>query len=152
MQIKQALNEYESKYETKVTSVQVVSSLPNIEALIPKFRRNLQTVNFKIFDPLEGVSIPSYNEEKVNLANRSTIASVLGLAYRKLDVFGYYKFVTAVKNINLLPNREAIRQSAKFKFLSGYALKGVGIAIAAFYVLLIGFSYWTISSLSLIHI
>ena len=146
MQIKQALNEYESKYETKVTSVQVVSSLPNIEALIPKFRRNLQTVNFKIFDPLEGVSIPSYNEEKVNLANRSTIASVLGLAYRKLDVFGYYKFVTAVKNINLLPNREAIRQSAKFKFLSGYALKGVGIAIAAFYVLLIGFSYWTISS------
>ena len=146
MQIKQALNEYESKYDTKVTSVQVVSSLPNIESLIPKFRRNLQTVNFKIFDPLEGVSIPSYNEEKVNLANRSTIASVLGLAYRKLDVFGYYKFVTAVKNINLLPNREAIRQSAKFKFLSGYALKGVGIAIAVFYVLLIGFSYWTISS------
>ena len=48
-----------SKYETKVTSVQAVSSLPNIEALIPKFRRNLQTVNFKIFDPLEGVSIPS---------------------------------------------------------------------------------------------
>ena len=146
MQIKQALNEYESKYDTKVSSVQVVSSLSNIEALIPKFRRNLQTVNFKIFDPLEGVSIPTYNEEKINLANRSTIASVLGLAYRKLDIFGYYKFVTAVKNINLLPNRESIRQSAKFKFLSGYALKGVAGAVAAFYILLIGFSYWTISS------
>ena len=53
------------------------------------------------------VQIPAYNQEKTNLRNRSIYTSVLGLAYRKLDVFGYYKFVTAVKNINLLPNREA---------------------------------------------
>ena len=40
------------------------------------------------------------------IENRSPIAPVLGLGYRKLDVFGYYKFVTAVKNINLLPKIE----------------------------------------------
>jgi type IV pilus assembly protein PilN len=52
---------------------------------------------------LQSVSVPSYNNEKVPDNNKSTLSSVLGLAYRKLDVFGYYKFVTAVKNINLLP-------------------------------------------------
>ena len=61
----------------------------------------------------------------------NSIASVLGLAYRKLDVFGYYKFVTAVKNINLLPNRDA-RQQNKLKFLSGFAMKGVAGAVLEF--------------------
>ena len=40
------------------------------------------------------------------MQNRSYLSTVIGLAFRKLDVFGYYKFVTAVKNINLLPNRK----------------------------------------------
>ena len=70
---------------------------------------------------------------------------MLGLAYRKLDVFGYYKFVTAVKNINLLPNRDAIRQQNKLKFLSGFALKGLGVSIAALYLILISFSFFQIS-------
>ena len=78
--------------------------------------------------------------------NKSPIASVLGLAYRKLDIFGYYKFVTAVKNINLLPNRDAIRQQNKLKFLSGFALKGVAGAVAGIYLLLIVFFIFQISS------
>ena len=68
------------------------------------------------------------------------------MAYRKLDVFGYYKFVTAVKNINLLPNRDAIRQQNKLKFLSGFALKGVAGAVAGIYLFLIIFSYFQISN------
>ena len=74
-------------------------------------RKNLPTTGFKIFDPLNEVSIPKYNEEKVNIDNKSIFTSVIGLGYRKLDVFGYYKFVTAVKNINLLPNREAFKET-----------------------------------------
>ena len=93
-----------------------------------------------LFDPLEGVAIPSYNAEKTNIENRSTLAAVIGLAYRKLDVFGYYKFVTAVKNINLLPNRDAVRQQGRLKFLSGFAFKGLAIAIAVIYISLIGLS------------
>jgi len=146
MQVKQAITDYEAKYENKITSIQVVSSLKNISFLIPAFKKNLPTTGFVNFDPLQSVSVPSYNSDKIPNDNKSTIASVLGLAYRKLDVFGYYKFVTAVKNINLLPNRDAIRQQNKLKFLSGFAMKGVAGAVAGIYLLLIIFSYFQISS------
>ena len=130
MQIKQAITDYESKYENKISSIQVVSSLKNIKYLIPIFKKNLPTTGFLNFDPLQSVSIPSYNSEKIPDNNKSPLSSVLGLAYRKLDVFGYYKFVTAVKNINLLPNRDAVRQQNRFKFLSGFAFKGIAGAVA----------------------
>ena len=94
--------------------------MKNVDPLISLFKKNLPNTGFNIFDPLANVSIPAYNKEKTNIENRSPLASVLGLAFRKLDVFGYYKFVTAVKNINLLPNREAVRQQNKMKFLSGF--------------------------------
>ena len=146
MQIKQAITDYESKYENKITSIQVVSSLKNISFILPTFRKNLPTVGFINFDPLQNVGIPSYNSEKINNDNKSPLASVLGLAYRKLDVFGYYKFVTAVKNINLLPNRDAVRQQNKLKFLSGFALKGAVGAIAGIYLILTVFSFFQINS------
>ena len=145
MQIKTAIADYESKYENKITSIQVVSSLKNIQYLIPIFKKNLPTTGFTNFNPLEGVRIPSYNSEKINQDNKSPLTSVLGLAYRKLDVFGYYKFVTAVKNINLLPNRDAIRQQNKLKFLSGFAFKGLVGGIVAIYIILIGLSFFQIS-------
>ena len=146
MQVKQAITDYEAKYENKITSIQVVSTLRNISFLIPAFKKNLPTTGFVNFDPLQSVSVPSYNSEKIPNDNKSPIASVLGLAYRKLDVFGYYKFVTAVKNINLLPNRDAIRQQNKLKFLSGFALKGVAGAVAGIYLFLIIFSYFQINT------
>ncbi len=146
MQIKQALADYEGKYESKITNLQIVSSLKNIQHIIPSFKKNLPNLGFNLFDPLDGVAIPSYNAEKTTLENRSNLASVLGLAYRKLDVFGYYKFVTAVKNINLLPNREAIRQKGRLKFLSGFAAKGLAGGIAAIYLILIVLSFFQYNS------
>ncbi len=142
MQIKTAIADYENNYENKITSIQVVSSLKNIQYLIPIFKKNLPTTGFVNFDPLKGVKIPSYNSEKINQDNKSPLSSVLGLAYRKLDVFGYYKFVTAVKNINLLPNRDAIRQQNKLKFLSGFAFKGIAAAVAGIYLILIVYSFF----------
>ena len=146
MQIKQALADYEAKYEQKISNIQIVSSLKNVKEVIPLFKKHLQTVGFYLFNPLEGIQVPSYNVEKTNIENRSPIAPVLGLGYRKLDVFGYYKFVTAVKNINLLPNRDAIRQQGRLKFLSGFAAKGLAGAIAGIYLLLIVVSFFQISS------
>ena len=146
MQIKQAITDYETKYDNKISSLQVVSSLKNISFLLPAFKKNLPTTGFSNFDPLQSISLPSYNKEKIPSDNPSPLASVLGLAYRKLDVFGYYKFVTAVKNINLLPNRDAVRQQNKLKFLSGFALKGVAGFVAGIYLLMIVFSYFQISS------
>ena len=146
MQLKQALSDYEGKYDSKINNIQVISTLNNIENVIPEFKKNLPTVGFKLFNPLENVKIPEYNTDKIDSKNISTISSVMGLAYRKLDIFGYYKFVTAVKNINLLPNREALKKSAKLKFLSGFALKGLSVAIAAVYVLLCVTAYFQIQS------
>ena len=146
MQIKQAITDYESKYENKITSIQVVSSLKNISFILPVFKKNLPTTGFVNFYPIQSVSIPSYNSEKISGDNNSPLSSVLGLAYRKLDVFGYYKFVTAVKNINLLPNRDAVRQQNKLKFLSGFAFKGAVGAIAGIYLILTVFSFFQISN------
>ena len=146
MQLKQALNDYEGKYDSKINNIQVISSLENIDNLIPEFKKNLPTVGFKLFDPLENVSVPQYNSDKVEFKNKSPIASVMGLAFRKLDIFGYYKFVTAVKNINLLPNREALKNTAKLKFLSGFAFKGGASLIAAIYIVMSIFSYFQIQS------
>jgi len=41
MQIKQALNDYESKYQTKINNIKVVSSLNNIKDILSLFRKNL---------------------------------------------------------------------------------------------------------------
>ena len=146
MQIKQAISEYENKYESKIRTINVVSNLKNIKDLLPLFKKNLPTTGFKIFDPLFSIIVPAYNKEKTNLDNRSPLTSVLGLAFRKLDVFGYYKFVTAVKNINLLPNRDSVRQQNKIKFLSGVALKGLAGTIAGIYLILICLSYFNYHS------
>ena len=146
MQLKQALNDYEGKYDSKINNIQVISTLLNIDNIIPEFKKNLPTIGFKLFDPLENVAIPSYNTDKIDSKNKSPLASAMGLAFRKLDIFGYYKFVTAVKNINLLPNREALKKSAKLKFLSGFAFKGLASGIAAIYVILSIYSYFQIQS------
>ena len=146
MQIKQALADYEAKYENKINNIQIVSSMKNISFVLSAFTKNLPTIGFHLFDPLQGVQIPSYNTEKTSVDNRSTFASVIGLAYRKLDVFGYYKFVTAVKNINLLPNRETVRQKGRLKFLTGFAFKGIAGMVAAIYLILIVTSYFQIKS------
>ena len=140
LQLKQALSDYEGKYGVRIFNIKVVSNLNNIVDLIPVFKKNLLNTGLQVFDPLNEISIPVYNKEKTNLINRSIYTSVLGLAYRKLDVFGYYKFVTAVKNINLLPNREALKRQSKMKFLSGFAIKGLAGSIAALYLFLMGFS------------
>jgi type IV pilus assembly protein PilN len=146
MQIKQAITEYERKYNAQISDVRVVSGLDNIEPILALLKKVLMTTNFKLFDPIKSVVIPEYNKDKIAFTNKSTMTTALGLAFRKLDVFGYYKFVTAVKNINLLPNRDTVRQQSKMKFLSGFALKGAGISIAAIYLLLIGSSIFQIQS------
>ena len=49
-------------------------------------------------------------------------APVLGLATRKLDIFGYYQYVTGVNNINLLPNRDQVKTTEKTKYFAKWGL------------------------------
>jgi len=146
MQIKQALNDYEGKYQTKINNIKVVSSLGNIKDIINLFRKNLRNTGILLFDPLNETSVPAQNKEKVEIGNKSIFTSVMGLAFRKLDVFGYYKFVTAVKNINLLPNRDSLKRQNRMKFISGFAFKGLAAGIAGLYILLTVFSFIEINS------
>ena len=123
-------------------------SLPNVEDYLASFRKNMVNTGYNLFDPLEGIKIPAQLENDVKIDNRSYFSTVMGLAFRKLDVFGYYKFVTAVKNINLLPNRENMIAQKKAKAFSNFAFKGVVGIVAVIYVVLFGFAFWQITDLN----
>lgn len=144
LQIKQAIADYESKFQAKISDIKIITSLKNYEIFLKMFKNNILNIGVNVLDPLSEVIIPEYNKEKIDIKNKSPFTSAIGLAYRKLDVFGYYKFVTAVKNINLLPNRDAIRQQAKFKFLSGFAFKNFAVGLVALYIFLTAFSFFRI--------
>ena len=147
-QVKQAIQDFETKYEKRIRNLKVTSNLPNVEEYLGSFRKNMVNTGFNLFDPLDGIKVPAELEESVNLGNRSYLSTVMGLAFRKLDVFGYYKFVTAVKNINLLPNRDSMIAKKKAKVFSNFAFKGVVGIVAAIYIILFGLSFWQITALN----
>ncbi len=146
-QVKQAIQDFETKYEKRIRNIKVVSDIESVEDYLASFRKSLMNVGFNTFDPTEGLKIPTQNQQILdNKVNKSYLSTSIGLAFRKLDVFGYYKFVTAVKNINLLPDRSNVMKQKKMKAISGFAFKGVSAAVAAVYLLLFGLSFWNIFS------
>ena len=146
-QVKQAIQDFETKYEKRIRNIKVVSDVNNIEDYLGNFRKILMNVGFNTFDPTEGLKIPSQFQQILDSKpNNSYLSTAVGLAFRKLDVFGYYKFVTAVKNINLLPDRSNVMRQKKMKAISGFAFKGITAAVAGIYLLLFGLSFWNIFS------
>jgi type IV pilus assembly protein PilN len=145
-QVKQAVQDFETKYERRIRNIKVVSNLPNVEDFLSSFRKNLVNTGFNLFDPIDGLKIPQQLEQSINLPNRSYLSTVIGLAFRKLDVFGYYKFVTAVKNINLLPNRAGMIKKKKMKAFSNFAFTGVVGGVIGIYAILFALSFWNIHS------
>jgi type IV pilus assembly protein PilN len=147
-QVKQAIQDFETKYEKRIRNLKVTSNLPNVEDYLASFRKNMPNTGYQLFDPLDGINVPAQLENEINIQNRSYFSTVMGLAFRKLDVFGYYKFVTAVKNINLLPNRDSMIAKKKAKAVSSFAFKGIAGAVAIIYITLFGFSFWQITDLN----
>jgi len=145
-QVKQAVQDFETKYEKRIRNIKIVSDLKNVEDYLSIFRKSLVNIGFNLFDPIDGLKIPQQYEQQVNLPNRSYLTTTVGLAFRKLDVFGYYKFVTAVKNINLLPNRQGMFKQKKMKAISNFAFKGVVGAVVGIYLILFALSFWNIHS------
>ena len=146
-QVKQAIQDFETKYEKRIRNIRVVSDIENLEEYLGSFRKSLMNVGFNTFDPTEGLKIPSqYQQTLDSKSDRSFLSTAVGLAFRKLDVFGYYKFVTAVKNINLLPDRSSVMKQKKMKAISGFAFKGITAAVAGIYLILFGLSFWNIFS------
>ena len=145
-QVKQAIQDFETKYEKRVRNIRVISNLDKIDIYLESFRKNLTNTGFVLFDPIKDLNVQEQLKQNVEQSNRSYFASVIGLAFRKLDVFGYYKFVTAVKNINLLPNRDALISEKKAQIFSNFAFKGVISIVAVVYIVLFSFSFWQISN------
>ena len=147
-QVKQAVQDFEQKYEKRIRNLKVTSNLTNVEDYLGSFRKNMINTGYNLFDPFDGIKIPAQLENDIKMDNRSYFSTVMGLAFRKLDVFGYYKFVTAVKNINLLPNRENMIAQKKAKAFSNFAFKGVVGIVSLIYVVLFGLSFWQITDLN----
>ena len=147
-QVKQAIQDFETKYEKRIRNLKVVSNLTNVDTYLETFRKSLANTGFELLDPIKEIKVPAQLEETVNFQNRSYLSTVIGLAFRKLDVFGYYKFVTAVKNINLLPNRDSMMAQKKAKVFSNFAFKGVIGVVSLIYVALFGLSFWQIKELN----
>jgi type IV pilus assembly protein PilN len=147
-QVKQAIQDFETRYEKRIRNLKVTSNLSNVDEYLASFRKIMTNTGFNLFDPLDGIKVPAQFEESVKFSNRSYLSSLIGLAFRKLDVFGYFKFVTAVKSINLLPNRSSMLAQKKAKIFSNYAFKGITAIVSLIYIVLFGLSFWQINSLN----
>ena len=137
MQVSQMISSYTAKYKTRpIETLLISSSMPNIERTIGNFNEALPKIKVEVFEPLLNSVVPENLKEKSEAElNSSIFSSALGLATRKLDVFGYYEYVTGTNNINLLPNRENVKTQEKMKFVSRWG-------VVAFAVLLIAFGIW----------
>lgn len=135
MQISQILSTYQAKYKVQpVKVIQATSTLPTIDNAIDCLRKSLPGVDIVPFDAIGKIRIPENLKEKATAeVNKSVFSSVLGLATRKLDIFGYYQYVTGTNNINLLPDRDNIKNTEKVKTLSK-----LGLVIATILVIAAG--------------
>ncbi len=132
MQIAPILTAYnaKSKDQQPVRKLFVVSLLPEIESCISILSEKLSECDVEVFNPIEAVVIPEHLVEKTEAElNPSVFATPLGLATRKMDIFGYYKYVTGVKNINMLPNRADIAKTERKKIISKLVLAAATIII-----------------------
>ena len=145
-QVKQAVTDFEAKYEKRIRNLKVISNLENIETYLAGFKKNLENTGFNLLDPLDGVQIPQQIKDDLNLKNKSHLSSIIGLAFRKLDVFGHHKFVAASTNINLLPDRIKIVAEKRMKIISNFVFKGSLTAISIIYLFLFGLSASNIMS------
>jgi len=96
--------------------IQLSSSLPIIKKIVTQLKSELVEYKVELLDPFLHINIPSALKNTIGSEkNSSSFAVALGLATRQLDIFGYFKFVTAVSNINLLPNKKDREKKEKKK-------------------------------------
>jgi len=133
-QIMQAFRAYENKMgKNLVEKVLLVSPIQEKQQLLSQMRRFLDGYGVDLFDPMDELQVPSNLAEMIEAEpNVSVFTSAIGLAVRKVDIFGYYKYVTGVNNVNLLPNRDNVRQVERKKMLSRIGMLGIGAVMGVF--------------------
>jgi len=141
MQVSQMLSSYQAKYKIQpIDSLLVSSTISNINNTISNLQEALPNISIEVFDSFKKIVLPENLREKVSAEpNLSVFSSVLGLATRKLDVFGYYEYVTGTNNINLLPDREGVMNQEKMKFLSRWGI----VIFVIFTILFAGWNFFS---------
>jgi len=137
VQVKQALAGFENQYKTEpIKDLIIVSPLPAITGVVQELQKGLGEVNMSIHSPFDKINIPEQLKEKTSTEeNPSMFTAVIGLATRRLDVFGYFKFVTGVRNINLLPNRGNVKKKRRTDMYSKFAYIGTSIFLTLLFVI-----------------
>ena len=135
-QVLQAFRAYEVKLGKKlIDQVLLVSPIQDKVELLQQMRRVLDGYHLELFDPLEDLQIPSNLDDVIESeSNPSVFTSAIGLAVRKVDIFGYYKYVTGVNNVNLLPNRDVVKQIERKKILSKVGIIASALLVGVFIV------------------
>jgi len=105
-------------------NIQLSSSLPFVKTIFKQLKSELAEYKVELMDPFAHLNVPSALKDSLQPEkNNSSFAVALGLATRQLDIFGYFKFVTAVSNINLLPNKKEREKKEKKKIETNGLLK-----------------------------
>lgn len=144
MQVKQILSDYESKYSSgRIKTLYVVSDMVNIRNYLELLSNALSDLNIIFYDPFAQVSISGKEKDVIKKhKNKSVFTAAIGLSSRSLDIFGYYKYTTGVKNINLLPDRSKIKKKKQANVL----LRLLIIVILTLSVGIGGIQYLVLSS------
>ena len=113
LQVEQAITEYNSiakkNKKASISTIEVSSPINALPSIIANLSKHIPSCEIRVLNILDKITIPEQLNSKLEALNNPSIsASIIGLASRKLDVFGYYKFIEAVRNVNLLPNRERL--------------------------------------------
>ena len=66
-QVKQAVQDFEQKYEKRIRNLKVTSNLPNVEDYLASFRKNMVNTGYNLFDPFDGIKIPAQLESDVKI-------------------------------------------------------------------------------------
>ena len=126
-----------------IEKINVVSSLPNFELIYEGLKREVVEYQIVPLNPLDHIHIPAQLLSRVDSEkNLSSLGVAVGLATRRLDIFGYYKFITAVANINLLPNRKEMVEKEKVKIETGSKMVKLATYASVFMLLLLGVYFY----------
>ena len=136
-QIRQAFRAYETKAGSNlIEKVLLVSPVADVGDLLAQMKKCLDGYRVELFDPAANLLVPENLQVDLHKEKNSSVySSAIGLATRKVDIFGYYKYVTGVNNVNLLPNRDTVRNAEKKKILSKLGIQALAGVVVLFLIL-----------------
>ena len=121
-QIKQALVEYETKYEfDPISIVTIVTDKPKVKNLSKGIERQLGDVVVKVFNPEDSMEFSNDAKKYMDsLSNKSLASEAIGVASRKLNSFNLPS--NEIISINLVSNFNQIKINRRSKSLGNFCL------------------------------